>query len=936
MNNQAQKKAAKKFAEFWKDKGYEKGESQKFWLSLLHDVFVVEHPESFISFEDKVFLGHTSFIDGYIADTKVLIEQKSKGTNLEAKIKQSDGTFLTPYEQAKRYVTELPVDKHPKFIVTSNFQTFLVYDMNKPSGEPEKILLENLEREYYRLSFLVDSENIHIKRETEISIQAGEIVGLLYDAFYKEYKNPQNEQSLKSLNILCVRIVFCLYAEDAGIFGKRLMFHDYLASFESKNMRNALIRRFKVLDTKIDERDPYLEKELAEFPYVNGGLFSDQNIEIPNFTDEIKTLLLEKASASFDWSEISPTIFGAVFESTLNPVTRHTGGMHYTSIQNIHKVINPLFLDDLTQELQEIKGFKTRIKKLKAYQDKLSKLNFLDPACGSGNFLTETYISIRKLENEVIRLLYDGQISFTTKKDSPIKISIGQFYGIEINDFACTVGKTSLWIAEIQMLRKTEEIIHTDINFLPLKSYANIIEANALRIDWEKIISKSKLNYIIGNPPFVGTSFQTPEQKEDIRKIYVDEKGKTYKTAGKNDYVSCWYFKAAEFMQNTNIGAAFISTNSITQGEQVANVFKPIFDRFDTKINFAWLSFKWDSESKSKSSVYCVIIGFSTINKTKVLKKKSNSFKKLFFDDNNFCEVENINAYLNAAPNIFIESRNKTLSDVPEIFRGNIPVDGGNLLLSDEEYHELTKSEPKAKKFIRRFCGAQDYLHNIKRWCLWLEGVSPSEIAVLPKIMKRVQATKESRLKSKKAATRKFADYPTRFIEIRQPKSDYLLIPKVSSGMRKYIPIGFMNSDVICGSSNQMIPNANLYHFGVLTSIVHMAWVRTTCGRLGTSYSYSNDIVYNNFPWCEPTDEQKLEIEKTAQKILDSRDLYSDSCLADLYNDMLMPPELKKAHEENDKAVMKAYGLKENVTESDCVAFLINKYQEMVLKEKSY
>ena len=927
MNNQAQKSAAKKFAEFWKDKGYEKGESQKFWLSLLHDVFGVEHPESFISFEDKVFLGHTSFIDGYIAETKVLIEQKSKGTNLEAKIKQSDGTFLTPHEQAKRYVTELPVDKHPKFIVTSNFQTFLVYDMNKPrGGKPEEILLANLERDYYRLSFLVDSENIHIKRETEISIQAGEIVGLLYDAFYKEYKNPTNAESLKSLNMLCVRLVFCLYAEDAGIFGKRLMFHDYLAGFESKNMRNALIRLFKVLDTKIDERDPYLETDLAEFPYVNGGLFSDQNIEIPNFTDEIKKLLLENASAGFDWSEISPTIFGAVFESTLNPVTRRTGGMHYTSIQNIHKVINPLFLDDLTQELQEIKGFKTRIKKLKAYQDKLSQLNFLDPACGSGNFLTETYISIRKLENEVIHMLYDGQISFTTKKDSPIKVSIGQFYGIEINDFACTVGKTSLWIAEIQMLRKTEEIIHTDINFLPLKSYANIIEANALRIDWEKIISKSKLNYIIGNPPFVGTSFQTPAQKEDVRKIYVDEKGKTYKTAGKNDYVSCWYFKAAKFMQNTNVTAAFISTNSITQGEQVANIFKPIFDRFNIKINFAWRSFKWDSESKSKSSVYCVIIGFSTIDKAS---------KKLFFDDNNFCEVENINAYLNAAPNIFIESRNKTLSAVPEIFNGNSPVDGGNLLLSDEEYHELIKSEPKAKKFIRRFCGAQEYLHNIKRWCLWLEGVSPSEIAALPKVMKRVQATKESRLKSKKAATRKFADYPTRFIEIRQPKSDYVLIPVISSGTRKYIPIGFMGSDVICGASNQMIPNANLYHFGVLTSIVHMSWMRITCGRLKTDYRYSNNVVYNNFPWCEPTDEQKSEIERTAQRILDARNLYPESCLADLYNDMLMPPELKKAHEENDLAVIKAYGLKKNIVESDCVAFLMNKYQEMILKENS-
>ena len=574
MANFNQRKSAKEFSEFWQGKGYEKGQSQAFWMSLLRDVFEIEHPESFISFEDQVHLDHTSFIDGYIPSTRVMIEQKSLGKNLNQAIKQSDGTLLTPFQQAKRYIAELPVSKHPRFVVTCNFEEFFVYDMEQPKGEPEVIKLQDLEKEYYRLSFLTKTENVHLKKEMEVSIKAGEIVGVIYDALLKQYYNAENEETLKSLNILCVRLVFCLYAEDAGIFGRNNMFLDYMKQFEAKHFRKALIELFKVLDTKVEERDPYLDPDLAAFPYVNGGLFANENIEIPNFTDEIRDLILEKASADFDWSEISPTIFGAVFESTLNPETRRKGGMHYTSIENIHKVIDPLFMDDLNAEFKEIcniKVDKTKDTKLKAFQEKIANLTFLDPACGSGNFLTETYISLRKLENKILFELQKGQIKIGAVAN-PIQISIRQFYGIEINDFAVTVAKTALWIAESQMMKQTEDIVHMNLNFLPLKTYANIVEANALRIDWETVVPKEKLNYIMGNPPFVGYSLQSKSQKDDILSIYVDEKGKPYKTAGKIDYVACWYYKASKMMQGTNIKTALVSTNSITQGEQVAAV----------------------------------------------------------------------------------------------------------------------------------------------------------------------------------------------------------------------------------------------------------------------------------------------------------------------------------------------------------------------------
>ncbi len=924
-----QRTAAKKFVEDWTGKGYEKGESQKFWIQLLREVLGVETPEQFISFEDQVHLDHTSFIDARIPATKVLIEQKSSDKDLYKAIKQSDGSLLNPFQQAKRYITELPLSQHPRWVVTCNFQKFCVYDMERPNGEPQEILLKDLEKEYYRLSFLVDTGSEHIKKEMEVSIKAGEIVGLLYDALLKQYKDCTNEESLKSLNILCVRLVFCLYAEDAGIFGKHDIFLDYLRQYDVSKMRKALIELFTVLNTKPEDRDPYLEDDLKAFPYVNGGLFAQEHIEIPQFTEETRTLLLEKASANFDWSEISPTIFGAVFESTLNPETRRKGGMHYTSIENIHKVINPLFMDELNEEFAEIKALpqnKNRDKKFAEFQNKIANLNFLDPACGSGNFLTETYISLRKLENEILYELQKGQVTLGAVTN-PIKVSIKQFYGIEINDFAVTVAKTALWIAESQMLKKTEDIVHMDLDFLPLKTYANIIEGNALRIDWEDVISKDKLNYIMGNPPFVGYSLQTKEQKDDILSIYVDENGKPYKSSGKIDYVAGWYFKSAELMQNTNIKTALVSTNSITQGEQVAGVWKPLFDRFNIHIDFAHRTFRWDSESNSKAHVHCVIVGFSCT---------PNNNKRKLYTNERMQLVDNINAYLIDAHNVFIESKNQPICNVPKMTTGNRPADGGHLIIEAEDYEEFIKKEPKAKQYIKCLTGASEFINNKPRYCLWLVGITPNELRAMPEVLKRVEACKEDRLNGAEDR-QKLAATPWLFRETNCPKS-YIIVPATSSENRKYIPMGFLDDNTIATNAAIIIPNADKYYFGILESNVHMAWLRAVCGRLKSDYRYSKDIVYNNFPWCNPTTEQKAKIEKTAQGILDARALYPDCSLADLYDELTMPPELRKAHQENDKAVMEAYGFRIKdeqtgkfrwLTESETVARLMQMYQEL-------
>lgn len=930
MTAAQQQQAAKNFAAYWKDKGYEKGESQPFWLSLLRDVYGVEHPEQFIQFEEQVHLDHTSFIDGTISATHVLIEQKGLGKDLNKPIKQSDGALLNPFEQAKRYILELPVSQHPRWVVTCNFSTFYVYDMERPRGEPEIIELANLEKEYYRLQFLVDAGNEHLKREMEVSIAAGEIVGLLYDAFYKQYANPESEHSLKSLNKLCVRLVFCLYAEDAGIFGHHGMFHDYLKGFDTRGLRKGLVDLFRVLDTKLQDRDPYLKDdnpELAAFPYVNGGLFSDENIEIPPFTDEIRDLLLVKASENFNWSEISPTIFGAVFESTLNPETRRSGGMHYTSIENIHKVIDPLFLDELKAELDEICANpveRTRTAKLRVFQRKLASLTFLDPACGSGNFLTETYLSLRRLENKILVELSHGQVTMYSASESPIQVSISQFYGIEINDFAVTVAKTALWIAESQMMKETEKILLVPLEFLPLKTNAFIVEGNALRVDWESVVPKSKLNYIMGNPPFVGARLMGKEQKADVNTIFPG-----WKNAGNLDYVCCWYKKASDMMQGTSVRSALVSTNSVSQGESVANLWKPLFDD-GVHIDFAYRTFRWDSEAKIKAHVHCVIIGFSVA---------ASSTPKKLFDGDRYQVANNINGYLLDGENVFVESRSKPICNVPEIGIGNKPIDGGFYLFEKEEMEEFIKKEPSSKKYFRPWYGSREFINQKPRYCLWLGECTPAELKAMPHCMERVKAVREYRLASPSPGTVKLADKPTRFHVENMPSGRYIVIPQVSSERRRYIPMGYMDNSVLCSDKVRILPNGNLYEFGILESNVHMAWVRATCCRLKSDYSYTVNDVYNNFIWPAPTEQQKAKIEQTAQAILDARALYPDSSLADLYDELTMPPELRKAHQANDRAVMDAYGFTKGTaartSESACVAELMKLYQQKVSAAQS-
>ncbi len=844
----------------------------------------------------------SNFIDGRIPSTKVLIEQKSLGKDLRKGIRQSDDSLLNPFLQARRYVLGLPVSEHPRWIVTCNFSEFLVYDMEQPNGEPQQILLENLGKEYYRLQFLVDSKSDHLSKEMEVSSQASEIVAQIYDALLKQY-DDNSPEALRWLNILCVRLVFCLYAEDAGIF-TRDQFHNFLVIYEAKDLRRALRDLFDVLKTPPEKRSKYLQEELQAFPYTNGGLFEEE-IEIPQFTEELKQTLLKNASLDFDWSEISPTIFGAMFESTLNPVTRRSGGMHYTSIENIHKVIDPLFLNNLRNELDEIleeKVEKLRVRKLDAYQDKLASLTFFDPACGSGNFLTETYLSLRRLENEVIRERYHGQ-TMIGEFLNPIKVSIQQFYGIEINDFAVTVATTALWISEAQMLAETERIIHQDIEFLPLKSYTNIHEGNALRTDWEAIVPKERLNYIIGNPPFCGRRYRTPEQIEDVARYF------TYKDI---DYVACWYKKAATLIQGTSIKCAFVSTNSITQGEQVP----ALWGNLKVKIQFARRTFRWDSEASLKAHVHCVIIGFSA---------SASASTPTIYDGEHILKATNINGYLMDAPDVYISLRSVPLSDVPLMRNGNVPLDGDALKVEAEDVYLFEN----CKHLLKRLIGGRELLHDEPRYVLWLVGINPAEIKKYQNVYKRVEQCRNNRLSMKDVGTRRLADSPTTFRDTLNP-NNYIALPMVSSERRRYIPMAYFYGDTIPTNQVQIIPDATLYHFGILESNVHMAWMRAVCGRLKSDYRYSKDVVYNNFPWPNPTDEQKTKIEQTAQAILDARALYPESSLADLYDDLTMPVELRKAHQNNDRAVMAAYGFDvKTMTESQCVAELFKLYQEL-------
>lgn len=930
MTDAEQREAARQFVNRWRGKGNEDEDGRSYWLEFLGNVMGMENPTERVNFEKKVVVnGNTKRIDVYIPETHVIIEQKSLGKALDSKIHNSGDVDLTPYEQAKRYNDNLPYTEKARWIVTCNFSDIWIYDMEARVPEPVRISLDELQSKYPLLDFLVKKEVHKVSHEMEVSIKAGDIVGLIYEAFLKQYRIPdttknetdkeksKREHKLKSLNALCVRLVFCLYAEDAGIFGSRGMFHDYLEAYEVKDCRRALIELFKTLDTPVEERDEYLEEDLAQFPYVNGGLFADETIEIPPFTDEIKQLLLTKASEDFNWRDISPTIFGAVFESTLNPETRRAGGMHYTSIENIHKVIDPLFLDDLKAEFSEISQIqvkRTKDKKLDEFQNKLASLTFLDPACGSGNFLTETYLSLRRLENEVIQEKIGGQMTLG-EAYNPIKVSIQQFYGIEINDFAVTVAKTALWIAESQMLEETKSIVYGfNEDFLPLKTYVNITVGNALRIDWNDVIPANRLSYIMGNPPFIGMKEQTQKNKDDLKLVIPIKKLKQL------DYVSGWYFKAVEFMKSTNIQCAFVSSNSITQGEQALTIWEPLFTE-GIIINFAYRTFDWDSEATMKAHVHCVIVGFSFAGK-KI---------RTIFENEQKILCENINQYLTPADNIFIKKSSKPICAVPEMTKGAQLIDDGHFTVGEkEDYDKLLMSEPNIKPYIRKYINGRALLNGEKpRYVLYLEECPPNVIKSSHFIGERVKAVYEYRANNSSPSTNVLKDRPSHYFQAQAPSGRSIVFSAISSGNRRYVPMAFLDEIMVLPNTIFFIDDANIYHFGVLMSNVHMAWMRTICGRLKSDYRYSNTMVYNTFPWPIPSEIQKQKIEQTAQGILEARKLFPDSSLADLYDPLTMPLELQKAHTANDKAVMAAYGFSTKMTEADCVAELMKLYKKM-------
>ncbi|MEJ5998397.1 DNA methyltransferase [Corynebacterium sp. H130] len=908
--------AAQNFAETWKDRGNEKSDTQQFWLELLEKVVGMKDTTTNVIFEAKT--SQRGYIDVWIPDAKTFIEQKSINVDLDkADIRQ--GQTVTAFRQALNYANTMQFSQRPRYIITCNFQEFRIYDLDKENAEANYLsfTLAELPDQIHLLDFLIDPQRARAVREEKVSMDAGQLVGKLYDALRSQYLDPDTDEPQHSLNVLCVRLVFCLFAEDAGLFEKDAFFR-YLNGLRHDQVRTALLELFKVLNTPVDQRDPYLSDQLKAFPYVNGGLFAKEE-QIPHFTQEILDLLLNEVSQKTNWAQISPTIFGGVFESTLNPETRAKGGMHYTSPENIHKVIDPLFLDALKTELTSIVeetgiSANKRKKKLEAFHNKIAGLTFFDPACGSGNFLTETYIHLRKLENKILSELAGDQTQLGFS-DVTLKVSLNQFHGIEINDFAVSVASTALWIAQLQANIEAETIVTTNIESLPLHDAAHIDHGNALRTNWAGVIAPEKCDYIIGNPPFLGYSRLTDEQKEDRKAIFG-------KDGGLLDYVACWHKKAADFMKGTQCEAALVSTNSICQGQQVTPLWKPLFDA-GIEINFAHRTFVWSNEATDQAHVFCIIVGFSYVDRP---VKQAWTYTRKGVE---YSEPTNLNGYLADAPNIAVSKRAHPISLAPQMIRGNGATDGGNLLLSPEEASELERLEPESREFIRKYSMGSEFINGKDRYCLWLVDCPPNKLSQMPMVKNRVLAVREMRLSSTKPATRKKAATPWLFDEIRYSGTDtYIAVPQVSSARRSYIPIDFVTDGMIPGNMLWFLPTASYYIFGILTSQFHNAWNRVVAGRLKSDYRYSNTVVYNNFVFPQVDAKTKKNVEKRARAVLDARALYPKATLAEMYdpdNDFLYP-ELMKAHRELDQVVEKAYGVDFNGDEEKIVAHLFALY----------
>ena len=908
----------KKFSDEWQGRGYEKGDTQKFWLALLREVLNVDESDKLIDFEKPVKIDkRTKFIDGYIAKTKVLIEQKALGVDL------SKGAFA----QANFYADNLPPSEKPRWIVTCNFAEFIIYDLAKMNSveyglgvkayKPLTFKLNELHFVYPRLKFFVDP-NADPLPEIEISLTAADIIKIIYEAFEENYKWANVNGYKIFLDKLCTRLVFCFYASYAQIIDDKKFFK-YLAKFDGARRFDALQKMFAVLNTDKKERPADLDDELKNFPHINGKLFAEE-IPLPKFNrfagNPVDKITAADNPEKINWRKISPPIFGAMFESVLNDDTRRAGGMYYTSTDNIQKVIAPLFLDDLHKEFITATRCKNRAQALLDLQDKIANLKFLDPACGSGNFLTATYLSLRELENKILKKLRALKVKFPA---NPVRVSINQFYGIEIHDFAVAVAQVAMYIAENQMLQQTNDELAMNLAAFPLKNYAKIVCANALRVDWLEVFGENapdNFDYIIGNPPFVGARMKSAAQTADIKHVFDG-----WQNVGNLDYVTCWYKKAADFIQGSAIRCAFVSTNSVCQGDQVGALWKNLFAA-GVHIDFAHRTFKWLNDSDNMAHVHCVVVGFSSAH---------NDKPKLIFDGDKVHVATNINAYLVDGENIFVESRNTPIQEgVPEIGIGNKPIDGGNYLFTPDEMEDFIKHEPDAEKYFHPWYGAEEFIRGKRRFCLWLGDLPLEEIKKMPLCRERVEAVKNYRLASKSAGTRKIAATPTRFHVENFPRGNYILVPSVSSERRRYIPMGFMPPSVIASNLVLVIRDATLYHFGVLTSSIHMAWVRTIGGRLESRYRYSKDVVYNNFPWCAVTLRRRQMIEETAQKILDVRAKFDGWTFAALYDPQTMPDELRLAHKANDYAVALAYGFEDFWTdEAAIVAELMKIYKRL-------
>lgn len=932
---------AKLFVQNWKGRGRERQDDKTFWEDLLEDVFGIPRARDIIEVQKPVkFHGSTKAIDIYVKPCKVVIEQKSRGISLDKCETQSDNTQLTPLGQAIRYYSWLDLPEQGRYIITCNFDEFRIFDNYYKRKAEVCIKLEELPKRWKELAFLAETyqrKDEEEQHERKIASKASAFVRQLYQELRKD-NSGKDERTLHSLNVFCVRIVFCLFAEDFGLFPPRA-FHDFLKYYPANMLSEKFAQLFAALNTRTERRSKAYDCRITDFPYVNGGLFADDAIsQNPIISEGVKNLLLNDAyqlgnpdnSEPFSWGNISPTNFGCIFESTISPGVRNSGGMHYTTPENIRRVTGPLFLDQLEERLHSIispqrsQTNRERNVALENFRSHLSSLRILDPACGSGNFLTETYKALYRLDMEAYKNI-DTTDEIRTDYYQPSTIPINHFYGIEINDFAASVARTSMWISHCQMLKETERTLGKKYAGLPLPQYTEVLCADALRTNWDCVLKRSRKSpiYIIGNPPFMGSKNDSFSQEQKESKALAMPKSidgvKLWPKSGDLDFVCAWYAKAAAYMKGyNNISTAFVSTNSITQGAQAANLWEPIIKYYKLQIIFAWKSFPWFNKADDMAHVHCVIVGLGK-------GAKYHPPYRIYQSALPPIEANNINCYLLPAEHIFIKSASKPLGNVPHIGIGNKPIDNGNYLFSEEEKNKFIQEEPASATLFRPFYGAKEFIDGTPRYCLWLGDCKPSELSMLPLCRKRAEAVRAFRLKSRSPQTQELANKPTRFHVENMPTQQYIVVPRVSSERRKYLPIGFMSPCNICSDSTLIIPSDDKAMFGVLESSIHMAWMRAVCGRLKMDYRYSGDIVYNNFPWLTLTEEQKQRIRNTAEGILEVRSKYADCALDQLYDPILMPPDLVDAHRKNDQAVADAYNINLSMNEENIALALMRK-----------